>query len=148
METIWRITPWFGRLMLMLASVLFTAIGVKFLLDPTHAAAAAGISLQTAEAATRIRVGFGAFPISFAAVVFSCLVSPRRLLTGLWIVATVVVLVTAARVLGIVADGPAAESIMLLRNEIVLIVLVGAALTLETLRRHKHAALNPAAASR
>jgi hypothetical protein len=144
METLWRISPWFARVLLGLVTVLFAAIGAKFLFDPVGATKEAGLVLSTAEAATRVRVGFGAFPLSFAVVTLACVVSARRVLSGLWIAGTVVAIVTAGRILGIVVDGPAAESVKLLHNEVVLIALVAIAITLETLRQRRHVASEPA----
>ncbi len=65
--------------------LLFTLIGAKYLTDPVRAATSVKISLGSVAAITSMRVGFGAFPLGFAIIVASCLVSkvpPTRLLVG------------------------------------------------------------------
>src|SRR5439155_1316314 len=94
------------------------SIGVLLVSGLLGAAASFKISLGSAAAITSMRVGFGAFPLGFAIVVASCLMSTSRLLPGLYFVATIIGVATAARVLGIVVDGAAPESVFLLRPEV------------------------------
>jgi hypothetical protein len=82
-----------------------------------------------------MRVGFGAFPLGFALITFSCLISPRRHLRGLYFVMTIIATATAARILGIFLDGPAAESLGVLRPEFVMLTLSIVGILLETRRR-------------
>jgi len=132
---LWRFTPWLTRLILGAATLIFTLIGVKYITDPVRAAASFNISLGSAPAITSMRVGFGAFPVGFAIIVASCLVSTSRLLLGLYFVATIIGVATAARVLGIVVDGAAPESVVLLRPEVALLALSVVGVLLESGRR-------------
>ena len=50
----------------MAATVIFSAIGLRFVLDPVHASAAAGVAVPAGWAATTTRVGSGAFPLAIA----------------------------------------------------------------------------------
>jgi len=132
---LWRFTPWLTRLILGAATLIFTLIGVKYITDPVRAAASFNISLGSAAAVTSMRVGFGAFPVGFAIIVASCLVSTSRLLLGLYFVVTIIGVATAARVLGIVVDGAAPESVFLLRPEVALLGLSVIGVLLEAGRR-------------
>src|SRR2546427_5358176 len=135
MDTSSRFVPWLSRFVLFAATVIFSLIAVKYLADPVGTAAAFKISLGSAAAVTNMRVGFGAFPLGFAFITLGCLVSARRHLTGLWFVMTVISTATAARVLGILVDGPAHESLRVLRPEVVPLTLSSVGFVLESLRR-------------
>ena len=135
MYRLWRFTPWLNRLILSAATLIFTLIGVKYITDPVRAAASFKISLGSAAAITSMRVGFGAFPLGFAIIVASCLVSTSRQLRGLYFVATIIGVATAARVLGIMVDGAAPESVLLLRPEVALLALSVIGVVLESARR-------------
>jgi hypothetical protein len=137
MDNKWRVVPWLSRFVLFAATVIFSLIAVKYLADPVGTAAAFKISLGSAAAVTNMRVGFGAFPLGFALITLGCLVSARRHLTGLWFVMTIVGTVTAGRILGIAVDGPAHESLRVLRPEVVLLTLSCVGLVLEV-RRRRH----------
>src|SRR5512138_167877 len=83
MTLLWRAAPWFSRLLLLLATVLFLLIGLRYLSDPLNKAAADAISLGSVMAISRVRVGFGGFPLALSLILFGCLLSSRRLLIGL-----------------------------------------------------------------
>jgi hypothetical protein len=134
-----RLTPWFCRSILMMATFVFTTISVRYIGNPIRTAAAFKITLGSPAAITNMRVGFGAFPLGFAIITFSCLISPRRFLRGLYFVMTIIATATAARVLGIVVDGPAAESLGVLRPELVMLTLSIVGIFLETRRRRSQA---------
>ncbi|HEY6862895.1 MAG TPA: DUF4345 family protein [Burkholderiales bacterium] len=134
MSKFWRIAPWLTRLPLALAAVLFSLIAFKYLSAPVANAAADAIDLGSVMAISRVRVGFGGFPLAFALIMLGCLLSSRRVLGGLIVLATTVAVVTAARLIGIAVDGPAEEAVKLLVNEIVLLTLSIAALVLEQAR--------------
>lgn len=137
MHRLWRVTPWITRLILGAATLLFSLIGMKYLTDPVRATASVKISLGSAAAITSMRVGFGAFPLGFALILASCLVSTARLLRGLYFLATIIGIATAARVLGIVVDGAAPESVFLLRPEVLLLALSLIGVLLESGRRRQ-----------
>lgn len=134
MTLFWRAAPWLPRILLLLATVLFFLIGFRYLGDPVNKAAADSIVLGSVMAISRVRVGFGGFPLALSLILLSCLVSQKRLLTGLSVLATTVGVVTVARLVGIAIDGPAEEALKLLRVEIVLLVLSVAAIFLERAR--------------
>jgi len=133
----WWFVSWLSRIVLFAATAIFSLIAVKYLADPVGTAAAFKISLGSAAAVTNMRVGFGALPLGFALITVGCLVSARRHVTGLWFVMTILGAATAGRILGIVVDGPAKESLMVLRPEVVLLTLSSVGLALE-LRRRRH----------
>ena len=120
------------RAPLVMVTVIFTLISLRYLSDPVRAAAAAGISFTSPGGVTVARIGFAAFPLSFAMLAFSCLISTRRLLAGLYMVLTVVAVVTAVRILGILLDHSASENARLLVPESVLLILSVIAIRLES----------------
>jgi hypothetical protein len=114
-------------------------IGLRYITDPVHASAQTGVSLGSALAATTTRVGFGAFPLGLAIFTFTCLISTRRLLTGVSLVATVITTAIVVRIVGMIADGPAPESTRLFIPEAVMLTLSVTGMVLETARRRKQA---------
>jgi hypothetical protein len=126
---------WFNRVVLAAATLLFSTIAWRGLFDPVGASAVHEIALGSTAGVTVARVAFGGFPLAFAVIFLACLVSDRLLLVGLSVLAVVSVVVTAARVLGIVLDGPAPFSMHVLKPEVGLIALSITALLLERRRR-------------
>jgi hypothetical protein len=129
-----RAAPWFPRVLLALATALFFLIGLRYLGNPVDKAAADSIILGSVMAISRVRVGFGGFPLALSLILLGCLVSNRRLLTGLGVLTTTVAVVTVARLVGIAIDGPAEEAMRLLRVETLLLALSVAAIFLERAR--------------
>jgi len=152
MNGLLRHSIWFNRLVLAVATFLFSAIALRGLFDPVGSSAVHQITLGSAAGVTVGRVAFGGFPLAFALILLACLVSDRRLLIGLSVLAPVAVVVTAARVLGIVLDGPAAFTMHVLKPEVGLVVASIAALLLERGRRDAAGgeafAVTPGAAAR
>ena len=138
-----RIAAVLRRAPLVMSTVIFTLVGFRYLLDPIHAAAAQGISLNSPRGVTVARIGFTAFPLSFAILAFSCLISTDRLLAGLYMVLIVIGVVTAMRILGIVLDHSAAETTRLLAPEFVLLTLSVIAIRLESARRRAQGSPGP-----
>ena len=137
MQRLARFAPWISRIVLLGATIIFSMIGLRYITDPVHASAQTGVSLGSALAATTTRVGFGAFPLGLAIFTFTCLISTRRLFTGVSLVAIVITTAIVVRVLGMVADGPAPESTRLFIPEAVMLTLAVAGMVLETARRRK-----------
>jgi len=135
MKSITALAPWLNRVVLAFATVLFTIIALRYISDPVHAAAATGAALSSAFAATTARIGFGAFPLSLALFSFGCLLSPRRLVAGVSLVATVALTVMAVRLFSMMADGPVAESTRLFLPEAILLLLAISGLVLEARAR-------------
>ena len=143
MSLLWRLAPWATRLLLLLATVLFLLIGMKYLADPVDKAAADSILLGSIMAISRVRVAFGGFPLALSLILFGCLVSPGRLLSGLFVLATTVGVITAARLVGIAIDGPVEEAVRLLRVETVLLALSVALIFVERARLRRLDRVDP-----
>jgi cytochrome b561 len=135
MNAFWRATPWILRAILLGVTVLFTLISWRYLTDPVAKAATDEITLGSVMAVSRMRVGFGAFPLSFAILLAICLPFRRLLLTGLVALSVVIGVVTAARLSGLLIDGSAPEAIRLLRVELIVWGVSIAAIALEVFRR-------------
>ena len=118
-----RLGPWINRLVLAAATVIFTAIGLRYITDPVGASAATGAALNTTLAITTTRIGFGAFPLSFALFSFYCLLSTQRLRTGVSLVATVLTTAILVRLISTLADGAASQSVRLFIPEAAILVL-------------------------
>jgi hypothetical protein len=123
MKLLWRVAPWAARVLLLSATALFFLIGVRYLSDPIANTAADSITLGSVMAISRVRVGFGGLPLALSLLLFGCVVSPGRLLDGLRVLAITVGVITAARLVGIVLDGQAADAVRLLRIEITLLAV-------------------------
>jgi hypothetical protein len=93
--------------------------------------------LGSPEAVTDMRA-FGAIFLAVGAIALVSLAATRRLLMGLTIVSVVIAFATAARVLGMIADGATSETTFKLIAEIVFLALTLAGTGLE-LRRRRHA---------
>src|SRR6516225_1373758 len=125
----------FNRLVLVGASFVMSMIAFRNLRDPIGANLPLGITLDSPTAVTIIRVGFGGFPLGFAAALFGCLISTRRLLTGLFFILAIVGAATVARVQGLVLDGATPYNLGLLRPEIAMLTLSLVGIVLELRRR-------------
>ncbi|HSP17673.1 MAG TPA: hypothetical protein VLV78_23210 [Thermoanaerobaculia bacterium] len=123
MKTLSRLAPILGRIPLVMATVIFTLISLRFISNPVHAAAATGISFTRPIGITVGRIGFGAFPLGCAIVTALCLISARRLLTGLAFVAIMLGVALLVRILGIAVDHTLAESLRVTVSEMVLLTL-------------------------
>ena len=136
-KTAEQIAAWLNRFVLLATTVIFTAIGLRFVVDPARGAAESGISLGSALASTTARVGLGAFPLGFAIVTLVCLLSKRRLVTGVSFVVAVIGSALIVRLLSILADGPVPQSLRLLPPELILLTLSVASLLLELRSRRR-----------
>jgi len=140
MRSFQRFAPWINRLVLAAATLIFTMIGLRYISDPVSAAAATGATLNSALAMTTTRIGFGAFPLGFAIFSFTCLISARRLVTGVSLVATIASTAIVVRLLSIRVDGMVAESSRLFVPETIILLLSLSGLLLEAVRNRKPAA--------
>jgi hypothetical protein len=123
MRTLSRLAPVLGRMPLVMATVIFAMIALRFMSDPIHAAAATGISFTRPIGLTVGRIGFGAFPLGSAIATAVCLVSPRRLFTGLAFVIIMLGVALLVRLFGIAVDHTLAESVRVTVAEVVLLTL-------------------------
>jgi hypothetical protein len=124
-----RRSLWFSRLVLGGAALLMTRVGIANIADPVETAARTSMTLGSPDAITVMRVEGGIF-VGMAAVLAFCLTSERRVLAGLGFFATIIIAITAVRLLGLVLDGPGPFTLMVLKPEVVLVLLslVGVAL--------------------
>src|SRR5215510_2926780 len=104
MKTFWKIAPWLTRLILVPPTIIFALIGVRYIVHPAAAAATVGIALTTPLASTILRIGFGAFPLGCSLFTLWCLISRRRILTGLGFVSIMIGVALVVRIFGIVMD--------------------------------------------
>ena len=112
---------WFNRLVIVAAAFVMTMIALRNLRDPVGATLPLDIALKSPAAVTIVRVGFGGFPLGFAAALVACLIEPDRALTGLWLIVAIVGGATVARVQGLMLDGATAYNLGLLRPEIAMV---------------------------
>lgn len=147
MNTFWRVVPWALRFILLAVAILFTMISLHYLADPVGRAATDDITLGSVMAVSRVRVGFGAFPLAIAVLLFACVASRKRTLHGLVAVAIVLGVATVVRGLGILIDGTAAEAVKLLRVEAIVWAVSVAGIGLEVARSRRFEAGEPRAAA-
>jgi len=121
-----------ARLILVPPTFIFGMIAWRYLSHTAEMAATTGIVLSTPLAATILRIGFGAFPLGCALFTLSCLLSTRRLLTGLGFVATMMSVALAVRTYGVIVDGTLHESLPLIVAEVVLLALTLVGIAIET----------------
>jgi len=137
MRSFQQFAPWINRLVLAAATLIFTMIALRYISDPVRASAATGATLNSALAMTTTRIGFGAFPLGFAIFSFMCLISARRLVTGVSLVATIVSTAIFVRLFSIRIDGLVAESLRLFVPETVILLLSLSGLLLEAARNRE-----------
>jgi len=135
MEKLWKIAPWLTRIMLTPPTIIFTLIASRYLFHPVQTGAEIGLAFNAPLAVTIIRVGFGAFPLGCALFTLSCLLSKRRVLTGLGFVSTMIGAALVVRVFGMLADGTVAQSMKPVRAEIGILVVMAVGILLELGRR-------------
>jgi hypothetical protein len=140
MERLTRFAPWISRTVLAGATLIFSVIGLRYIIDPVQNSAKIGISIGSALAATTTRVGSGAIPLGLAIFTLICLLSTRWLVPGVGLVSVVATTAIIVRVLGLVTDGAASESTRLFVPEGILLVLSVTAIILEGRRRRTVAA--------
>ena len=133
---------WINRLVLVAATLIFAAIGLRYIANPVGAAAATGVVLTSALGCAVTRVGFGAFPLGFAIFNVTCLFSKARARTGVGLVLTVITTAIAVRLFSVATDGPDAGSVRLFIPEGAMLALAIAGLSLDAAaqrRQNSHA---------
>jgi len=130
MNSMSRLLPWFGRIVLAAATLVMTSIAARNLIDPVAANLPLGIVLASPSAVTVARVGFGGFPLGFAAALFVCLVR-RHTVAGLSLVLAVVGGALVARVQGLMLDGATPYNVGLLKPELAMVTLSVVGIALE-----------------
>ena len=142
MERFWKYAPWFTRLMLVPPTIIFALVASRHIFRPVASAAEVGIAFSSPLGVTISRVGLGGFPLACSLFTLSCLVSRRRIATGLAFVATLVSVVLAVRVFGMVMDGTVHESMRLVRAEVILLAVFVIGLFVDSAQRRRE--LRPA----
>jgi hypothetical protein len=137
MKRLWRLAPWFTRLILLPPTLIFALIASRYLFNPVQAAAAVGISFVSPLGLTIARVGFGAFPLACSLFTLSCLISSRRVLTGLGFVATVMSVALVVRIFGMLADGTTKQNMHLVVAELIFLALMLVGVFIERRRRQQ-----------
>jgi len=130
-----RSVVWFNRLLLAAATLVMALIALRNLRDPIGATLPLDIALRSPSAVTIVRVGFGGFPLGFAVALCGCLISTKRLLTGVALLAAVIGAATLARVQGLLLDGLTPYNLGLLRPEAAMLTLSAVGIALERRRR-------------
>src|SRR5258708_34967991 len=128
-------SAWCARLIIRAVAGLFAMISAKFVLDPQHAAASSGITIEPGIGYTNTRAGFGGFPLGFAVILVFCLFSSRRLLAALAAIATVAAVILAVRLYGAQQDATFSQSAHLLIPEAAIFVVSLLAALMEGRRR-------------
>ena len=135
MNRFWKAAPWLSRLVLLPPTAIFTLIATRYIAHPVSSAAAQGIVLPPGLGVTIARVGLGGFPLGCSIFLATCLLSQRRLITGLTFVAIMVSVVLAVRVFGMMADSTIQQNLHLVNNEVGLLLVTGFGLFVEWSRR-------------
>ncbi len=130
-----RSVIWFNRVVISAATFIMLMIALRSLRDPVGSTLPLDIALRSPSAVTVVRVGFGGFPLGFAVALFGCLLSTKRLLTGMSLIAAVVGAATVARVQGLLLDGATTYNLGLLRPEVAMVTLSAVGIVLELRRR-------------
>lgn len=137
MNRFWKISPWLVRLVLLPPTLIFALIASRYLLNPVQAASEVGITFASPLGMTIARVGFAGFPLGCSIFTLSCLLSTRRLLTGLSFVGILVAVLLVVRVFGMTLDGTVPANMHLVRAEAILLAIVTAGVFVETARQRR-----------
>jgi hypothetical protein len=95
-----RAVKLFTRIPLLAFTVVLTMIALRYMANPVHAGAEAGIAFTSPGGITVALVGLAGFPLAFAAFFAECLFSERRILFGLRIELMLLGIVMGIRLLG------------------------------------------------
>jgi hypothetical protein len=131
MDKLWKVAPWLSRFVLIPPTVIFALIAIRYVVHPVASAAAQGIVLPPGLGVTIARVGLGGFPLGSSIFLATCLLSSRRVITGLTFVAIMAGVVLGVRVFGMTADSTVQENLHLVHAEIGLLVVTAIGLFAE-----------------
>jgi hypothetical protein len=148
MDKFWKVATWVSRFLLIPPTVIFALIATRYIANPIASAAAQGIVLPPGLGVTIARVGLGGFPLGCSIFLATCLLSRRRVITGLIFVGIMASVILAVRLFGMAADSTARENLHLVHAEIGLLAITGLGLFVELSRlayvRKAHSALQEA----
>lgn len=125
------------RFPLVALTAVLIMIAIRYLADPVGAAAQVGIAITSPGGAIVARVGFGAFPLGFAAFFAACLFSGDRLILALHTELMLLGIVMAVRMTGM-AVVRSSETAKLLLPEAVMALLCIAAIRLKRRERKSY----------
>lgn len=137
-----KVAPIFTRLPILVLTAILLMVSLKYLISPLQTGAAAGISFTSPGGVTVARVGFGGFPLAFAAILLVSLFSRQHLLTGLRTELMLLAIVIGVRLLGMTL-AHSTETAKLLLPELVLAALCIFAIRLERDRRKRERFVAP-----
>jgi len=135
MNKFWKAAPWLSRIVLLPPTVIFSLIAARYIAHPVSSAAAQGIVLPPGLGVTIARVGLGGLPLGCSIFLATCLLSQRRIMTGLTFVAIMISVVLAVRVFGMTEDSTVQENLKLVNAEVGLLLVTCIGLFLEWSRR-------------
>ena len=98
------LAPWLSRIVMIPPILIMLVIGIRYIGNPTHAAARTGVVLSTPEALTDTRVA-GALALTMAFVIGMSIISPSKLRTGHLTVIALMAFILAVRLFGFAEDG-------------------------------------------
>jgi hypothetical protein len=130
MPALSRYSVWLNRLVMGFAIFAFSLLAVRYIGNPVRTEAPHRIVLGSPEAITNTRVSGGVF-LAMALVLSASVVSRKRHREGLLLLAVFSGVLTVVRVLGLILDGPAPFTLLVLKPEITVTVLAAGAYLLE-----------------
>jgi hypothetical protein len=130
MKTLSRYSVWLNRLVLGFAILAFSLLAVRYIGNPVKTEAPHQIVLGSPEAITNTRVSGGVF-LAMALVLFGSALSRKRHRDGLLLLAVFSGVLTIVRLFGLIVDGPAPFTLLVLKPEIAVTVLAAGAYLLE-----------------
>jgi hypothetical protein len=133
MSALTRHSVWLNRLVLGFAIFVFGMIAVRYIGDPVRTEAPHKIVLGSPEAITNTRVSGGVF-LAMALVMAAAFASRERHRDGLFLLATFSFVLTVVRIFGLIVDGPAPFTLLVLKPEITVTLAAAGAYLLERRR--------------
>jgi hypothetical protein len=136
MKKFWTLAPWLTRPILLPPTLIFALIAARYLIHPVASAAAQSIVLLPGLGVTPSLVWASAdFQLGCSIFLATCLLSHRRLLSGLMFVTIMIGVLLVVRVFGMAADSTVRENMNVVRAEIGLMRVTGIGLFVERRRR-------------
>jgi hypothetical protein len=130
MPALSRYSVWLNRLVLGFAIFVFTLLAVRYIGNPVRTEAPHKIVLGSPEAITNTRVSGGVF-LAMALLLAASALSRERHRDGLLLLAVFSCVLTIVRVFGLIVDGPAPFTLLVLKPEVTVTVLAALAYLLE-----------------
>lgn len=126
---------WIARAILLLGTLLYFRIGLRFMLDPTPTIARFGITLDQPVAITTVRAIVGALFFGLGTTALTGLVFRSQTANSLRVIVSFIFFVLCGRVVGLQMDGSDPITISELRNESIAFAVYALALALALVPR-------------